>query len=197
MLIIGAGNLGKHAVDQLMQDNYTKDIIFFDENMSENFIYNRFPVIHDWKSLNEILVSNNNEFFIAIGNPRIRQKMLNKIQFGKYQSLISTKTSVVSSFAKIGAGSLVQPACCISHNVIVGKSCLLHANTLVGHDVIINDFVTIGSNVNILKGVKIDNYSIISPNVLIYPNIKIGNNVFVEPGAIIKTDIEDFQTVNT
>lgn len=196
MIIIGAGNLGKHIIDQLEQDEYKNELTFFDENEKTNLIYNKYPVIHNWDELYKILQSSDNEFFIAIGNPRLRHKLLNKLEQGKYISLISKHAAVVSTYSLFGDGTLIQPACCISHNVKTGKSCLVHANTLIGHDVIIDDFVSIGSNVNILKGVEIGTFSVISPNVLIYPNIKIGRNVFIAPGVIVKNDVEDFQTLN-
>jgi acetyltransferase EpsM len=195
MIIFGAGNLGKHVIDQLTQDNYIGDLLFFDEECSKNSIYDRFKIIDDWQNLNSILESSDNSFFIAVGNPRVRQKILNRIKHGNYTSLISNNVGVVSTYSNIGEGSMIQPGCCISHNVEIGKSCLIHANTLIGHDVEIENFVTIGSNVNILKGVKIGSFSVISPNVLIYPNVKIGQNVFLSPGVIVKSDIADYESL--
>lgn len=194
MIIVGAGNLGKHILDQLLQDKYTDEILFFDEQISDDFIYGTFRIIHDWKTFDE-LIKMDQKFIIAIGNSRKREKMFLKIKTGNYRSVISTHVNFISTFCTIDTGAIIQPGCCISHNVIVGNSVILHANTLVGHDVTIGNFATIGSNVNILKGVNIGEYSTISPNVLIYPNIKIGRNVFIAPGAIVKTDIEDYTTV--
>lgn len=195
MIIIGAGNLGKHIIDQLEQDNYQGEIIFFDEKHYANMIYNKYSILHSWDDFYNKLETTDNEFFIALGNPRIREKVLNKVNKGKYTTLISKHAGIVSKYSSFGNGCLVQPECCISHNVEMGTSCLLHANTLIGHDVKINDFVTIGSNVNILKDVEIGSYTVISPNSLIYPDVKIGKHVFVEPGAVVKESVEDYQTV--
>lgn len=195
MLIIGAGNLGKHVIDQLIQDGYPHKIVFFDENNSQDKIYNQFHVISSWDDFYSYLKETNNCYFIAVGNPRIRKKIYSKIKAGNYTSLISKYAGIVSGYSTFGEGSMIQPGCCISHNVKTGISCLIHAGTLIGHDVVINDFVSIGSNVNILKDVYIDSFSIISPNVLIYPNVRIGKNVFIGPGVIIKEDVPDFETI--
>lgn len=195
MIIIGAGNLGKHIIDQLIQDDYKNEIIFFDENIKSDTLYNKYKVIHEWDQLNNLLSETEHKVFVAIGNPRLREKFYKKLDTCKHAILISSNTGIVSTYSTIDKGSLVQPNCCISHNVQIGKFCLLHANTLVGHDVTIDDFVSIGSNVNILKGVKIGKYSIVSPNSLIHANVTIGKNVFIEPGAVVKSDVKDFETI--
>ncbi len=45
MIIIGAGNLGKHVIDQLEQDDYQGELLFFDENLRAKTIYNKYLVI--------------------------------------------------------------------------------------------------------------------------------------------------------
>lgn len=195
MIIFGAGNLGKHIIDQLSQDNYTGELAFFDESCNNDLIYDKFQIIHDWQDFYKVLKATDNLFFIAVGNPRVRQKVLAKIKSGTYTSLISKHIGVISTYSNIGEGSMVQPGCCISHNVNIGKSCLIHANTIIGHDIDIANFVTIGSNVNILKGVEIGSFSVISPNVLIYPDLKIGQNVFIAPGVVVKKDVLDYESI--
>lgn len=195
MIIIGAGNLGKHIVDQLIQDDYKNEIIFFDENIKSDTLYNKYAIIHDWVQLKKLLSKTEHKVFVAIGNPRLREKFYKKLDTCNHAILISSNAGIVSTFSTIDKGSLVQPSCCISHNVQIGKSCLLHANTLVGHDVTLDDFVSVGSNVNILKGVTIGKYSIVSPNTLIHANVTIGKNVFIEPGAVVKSDVKDFETI--
>ncbi len=196
MIIIGAGNLGKHIIDQLKQDGFQQEIFFFDENIAVNKIYNNYQVISDWNEFYKTLGETDNSYFIALGNPRMRKKIFSRINTGNLVSLISSHVGIVSEYVEIGKGSMIQPSCCISHNVKTGLSCLIHAATLVGHDVTIGDFVSIGSNVNILKGVQIGNFSVIGPNVLVYPNIKIGNNVYIEPGVIVKNDVADYATLS-
>ncbi len=195
MIIIGAGNLGKHIIDQLTQDNYIGELAFFDEACNNASIYEKFQIIHDWQDFYNRLETTDNSFFIAIGNPRKRERIFRKIIGGIYTSVISKHANIISTYSQIGDGSLIQPGCCISHNVRIGKSNIIHANSLIGHDVFIDDFVSIGSNVNILKGVDVGKYSIISPNCLIMDNVKIGKNVFIEPGVVVRNDVPDNETI--
>jgi len=137
------------------------------------------------------------EFLVALGQSRMRERLTKRILRigGHLSTAISGKASFISKFSVYEAGTIIQPACAISHNVNIGQSCIVHACTMIGHDVIIDDYVTIGSMVNILKGVKIGKYSTIGPNVLIYQNINIGKNAYIAPGVTVRRNVADNETL--
>jgi sugar O-acyltransferase (sialic acid O-acetyltransferase NeuD family) len=199
MLIAGAGNLGLHTLDQLIDDDYKGEIIFFDEkNGLPQIIAGKYNFIDSFEKLAAYFTKGYRQFVVTVGQPRVRERLLNKIESegGQLATLISKRIVFFSSFSTIGPGCIIQPGCAVSHNVKIGKACILHASTLIGHDVIIEDFVTIGSNVNILKGVTIGKHTTISPNVLIYQNVRIGSNSYIAPGVIITSDVPDNQTIS-
>lgn len=199
MLIVGAGNLGLHTLDQMIDDDYKDEIIFFDEKkVLPQIIAGRYNLIDSFEKLAVYFTTHNRYFVVTIGQPRIRERLINKIESlgGQLATLISKRIVFFSSFSGAGSGCIIQPGCAVSHNVKIGKACILHASTLIGHDVFIEDFVTVGSNVNILKGVTIGKHTTISPNVLIYQNVKIGSNSYIAPGVIIKSDVSDNQTAS-
>ncbi len=61
-----------------------------------------------------------------------------------FRPFIAANVSVSSS-AKIGVGSTIQPNCFIGNNVVIGKNCLLHANVIVYDHTVIGDNVIIHS----------------------------------------------------
>ncbi len=61
-----------------------------------------------------------------------------------FRPFIAANVSVSSS-AKIGVGSTIQPNCFIGNNVVIGKNCLLHANVIVYDNTVIGDNVIIHS----------------------------------------------------
>ena len=71
----------------------------------------------------------------------------------------------------IGQGCKIDALCHISHNVQIGKHCLLVAGTVVGGSVSIGDHCFIGENVSIKQGVK------------------IAHNVTIGMGAVVLNDI--------
>ncbi len=198
MLIAGAGNLGLHTLDQLLADNYPEEIVFFDEKGKlPDLIQGRYRLISSLDELKQYFFKEQHAFVVALGQPRIRERLTKRLLTvgGNLSTAISGRAAFISCFSNYGAGTIIQPGCAVSHNVIIGRSCILHACTMVGHDVLMDDYVTIGSMVNILKGVKIGKYSTIGPNVLIYQNIRIGKNVYIAPGVVVNRDVNDNETL--
>jgi sugar O-acyltransferase (sialic acid O-acetyltransferase NeuD family) len=199
MLIAGAGNLGLHTLDQLLADQYSKEIVFFDEKgVLPGLIHGKYPFMSTIPELQEYFQKGNKEFIVTLGQPRLRERLTKRIQDagGELSAIVSNRVAFMSAFSSVGPGTIIQPGCAISHNVKIGRSCILHASTLVGHDVVTEDYITIGSMVNILKGVKIGRYTTISPSVLIYQNISIGRNAYIGAGVIVTRDVMDDETVN-
>jgi sugar O-acyltransferase (sialic acid O-acetyltransferase NeuD family) len=199
MLIAGAGNLGLHTLDQLLADQYAKEIVFFDEKgILPEVINGKYAVIATIHELEEYFQRGNNEFIVTLGQPRLRERLTKRIvdAGGKLSAVVSNRAAFISAFSSLSPGTIIQPGCAISHNVSVGRSCILHASTLIGHDVIIEDYVTIGSMVNILKSVKIGRFTTVSPGVLIYQNINIGRNAYIGAGVVVTRDVKDNETLN-
>jgi acetyltransferase-like isoleucine patch superfamily enzyme len=198
MLIVGAGNLGLHTLDQLLSEQFTNEIVFFDEKPEKtSHIITQYKIITNEGSLIDYFGTNSTDFVIAVGHARIRKKLYDKmIQIGGNPvSVISHKHCFISNFAKIGKGCIIQPGCALSHNILMGNSCVLHAASLVGHDVVFGNHVVVGSNVNILKGVAIGDCTTISPNVVINSNLVIGENVYIGVGQIIEHNVPTNSTI--
>src|SRR5690606_14362928 len=49
----------------------------------------------------------------------------------------------ISSSAKIGKNTIIQPNCFIGHNVTIGNNCIIHSNVSIYDDAIIGDNVVI------------------------------------------------------
>lgn len=198
MVIAGAGNLGLHTLDQLIDDGFTGEIVFYSNKPNTaSATLKPYRIIGIEEELKRYFNALSPDFVIAVGQTRIRKKMFEWLLKlgGKPRTIVSEKHSFVSVFSVLGEACIVQPFCAISHHVTIGNNCVLHAATLVGHDVTIDDHVVVGSNVNILKAVHIGSCTTISPNVLIHPNITIGRNVYIGPGIEIKTNIADNATI--
>jgi len=54
----------------------------------------------------------------------------------------SAAVSITSS-AKIGEGTIIQPNCFVGHNVTIGRNCLIHSNVSIYDNTVIGDNVTI------------------------------------------------------
>ena len=81
MVIIGAGNLGKHIADQLIDEKYNEEIIFYDDHANPATpIFNRFKIINTENLLEDYFKNKNASFIAAAGHPRIRARLVAKAE---------------------------------------------------------------------------------------------------------------------
>jgi sugar O-acyltransferase (sialic acid O-acetyltransferase NeuD family) len=112
------------------------------------------------------------DFFIAVKNPGLRQRIVSENTDWNYQTLIHPK-AYVSKRAEIGEGTIILPGASIAPDVQIGNHCIIAGSAVIESNTIIEDFVNIG------------------------PNVSIGANVLVGRGSEIKanTRIEDEETI--
>lgn len=64
----------------------------------------------------------------------------------------TSSSSAISSTAKIGKNTVIQPNCFVGNNVVIGEGCLIHANvsiydnTVIGNNVIIHSGTILGAD---------------------------------------------------
>jgi sugar O-acyltransferase (sialic acid O-acetyltransferase NeuD family) len=191
MIIVGAGSAGKET-SGIIKDTLSEEIIFFDENCS-GFVWEKFPIINTYKELESILKINP-AFCVAIGNPRLRKKMFEKLISlgGKPKNICAPDTTLLSNINE--NATIFQPRVSISYDVEVGESCMIHANSVIGHKVSIGYFVNISPLCSIIGPCKIGNETYIGASSVILPGLNIGNNVYITAGSKVERNLNDFET---
>jgi sugar O-acyltransferase (sialic acid O-acetyltransferase NeuD family) len=192
MIIVGAGAAGCETLQILIEKGIT-DVVFYDKNPKSNFIANKYPIISNSKALKNEIVTNPN-FCVAIGHPRMREKMYNSLCSlnAVPKNVISNNTHLLYSIEE--KSIIIQPGVCISAYGKIGKSTLIHANSVIGHQVQIGAFVNISPLCSIIGPCIIGNYSYIGAGSIVMPKVKIGNYVYISPGSIVNKDLKDFET---
>ncbi|MBC2856181.1 acetyltransferase [Cetobacterium sp. 2A] len=171
ILIYGAGGIARDIVDFFEpSDNYEIQG-FIDDNKKENKI-NGLEVY----TLQEAKVKYKQGFYtvIAIGDPQIKQKILNKIKDIneiKLTNIISNKAFIFPS-CTLGLGNIIYPFSIVASNTKIVDNVLICGNCSIGHDAFIGNFSTI------------------SFNSTIGGNTKIGKAVFIGSGSHIRDEIE-------
>ncbi|MEI6346643.1 MAG: hypothetical protein WCP69_01730 [Bacteroidota bacterium] len=197
MIIVGAGSSGKETLGMMILQSIPFDeIVFFDDNYKgSNLIFGKYQVITDVNKM-ESYINEYADFCIAVGNPRIREKLYSKMILwgGKAKNIISPSSYCISTISE--NGTIIQPGVSISYDFQSGKSCIIHSNSVIGHKVIIGDFVNISPLVSIVGPLSIGDYSYVGAGSVILPNIKIGKNVYISAGSVIEKDVADFETIH-
>ncbi len=92
--------------------------------------------------------------YIAIGEPKIREKVYQKIKYGTlnhvvFPTLIHKNVEFDERTVKIGEGSIICDGTKMTVNTQIGKFVIANLNTTIGHDCNIGDFTTISPGANI------------------------------------------------
>lgn len=184
LVIIGAGGHGRVAQD-IAKYTYSK-IVFLDDSdvRHEN-------VVLVGKTKDYIKYIGNSDFFIAIGNNPIREKVLDMVQSsgGKIVSLIHPD-SVISDSVKIGAGSVVMAGAVINANAEIGNGCIVNTCSSVDHDCTIDDFCHISVGAHLAGTVQVGKRTFVGAGATVINNISICADCMVGAGAVVVKDIE-------
>ncbi len=199
MLIVGAGNLGIHSLEILVDNSFNKEIIFFDKNWNDpdELLLNKYQVINSMSDVEHLFKNSDKDFFVGIGNPRIRKKITDVFENlgGNLSSIISRNSSISPFNADHNyAGMFSHPYVCVAHSVNIGKSCHFHACCTVAHHVILHDYVSIATNVSVLGPCEIGSFTFIGANSVVLPNVKIGRNAIIAASSCVDRNIIDYET---
>lgn len=191
--IIGAGTYGE-AMYELAEILGYEIAGFFDEDEEkQRRLVMNVEVLGKFSDLDEVDIEEKN-FIVAIGNNKIRQRIMEKINNlgGETPTLIHPKATISPS-AEIGKGvyiqanayiwtkvrindfTIISPSVVVAHHSIIGKSCLISTLTGVGASINLGDRVMIGMGATIMTGVKnIVDDTIIGAGAVVVKDIYLG-----------------------
>lgn len=168
LLIIGAGIYGLVAKEVAESMGCFLRIDFVDDRAKVT--PDGTPVIGTTQNLAELSKRYAN-VVVAIGNPEVRQAMLNRIEEEprmRIATLVSP-SAYISPSVQLGVGCIIEPMAVIHTGCVLGKGCLVCAGAVVNHGSLCGDCVqvdcnaTIAGNIRVPGGIKI-------PSGIVYQN---------------------------
>ena len=137
-------------------------------------------------SIYDLKANNNNYYFIAIGDIKIRKNIFNKCLKRKLNlpNLISKK-SIVDDSATIGMGNLVLPLSHIGPYAKIGNNNIINTNSNVEHEVILGDHNNLNPGAIICGRSKIDDNVQIGSNSVVIENIHVKNGSTIGAGSVL------------
>lgn len=193
VVIAGAGGHCKVVLDIILDSREYQPIGLLDVYEGKELL--GVPIIGTDERLEELFSSGVRYAFAAVGNNRIRERIARKMEAVGYQLITPvSRYAVVSSFARIGAGTVVMPGAVVNACAHVGRGCILNTNCSVDHDCEVGDFVHIAPGCAISGTVTIGHGSFIGTGARIIDGITIGKDVMLGAGAAAVTDLPDHCT---
>ena len=148
LLIVGAGIYSLIAREIAEDMNVFDKIAFVDE--TSKTAPDGTEVIGTFSDI-EALSSKYSDIAVAIGNPEVRSKVLEKIE-NEYSYNIATLISpkaYVSSLAKIEKGCFIEPMSVIHPFATISKGCIISAGAIINHMCVCSEYVHIDCNATV------------------------------------------------
>lgn len=187
--IIGSGGFASEVLSILDRSNY-ECLGFIDSK--QNLSNLPLPIIGHEDEMNLLIKKYNfSNCIIAIGNPKVRKKVFNKIQEYSFNYPVISDLSMVSKSSNIKSGTIIYPNVVIMNNCKIGNFTLLNSGVTLGHEVTIGDFCNINPGANLAGRIKIGNGSFVGIGSSIKENINIGKNVVIGAGSVVIEDVPD------
>lgn len=197
IVIVGAGSFGKEVLWTLNDCNEkTKkyEILgFIDDNTSMHGKFvDEIPVIggFDWFSTES---ATDVKCVVAIGDPKIRQKIANILEMKKVVFTSVIHPSVIySKFVNVGTDVIIQAGSIITTDVTIGNHTHINLDCTIGHDCIIGDFVTLSPGVHVSGKNIIEAGTFIGTGAVTNEKLRIGKGSVIGAGTVLIENVPEF-----
>ncbi len=198
IIIFGAGSLAKISLEIFESNSY---IIFgfLDDDLSlKGTEINQISVLGSTDDEGFLkLIGKKCDAFVAVQEVKLRKKIVEYlIEYRKSVPVNAIhERAIISKFAQIGYGNLLDSYTSLAPNTDLGSYCVLRSGVKVENHAQIGDFVQIGSGATIGENVVIKDGAFIGQGAHIIAGVKIGNNASIGAGAVVVSDVANSKKV--
>lgn len=192
LVIIGASGHGKVVADIADAMERYSEIMFLDDDESLESC-NGYAVIGKSSELERYV--NSTEIFVAIGNPKTRRKIQERLEeLNAKIPILVHPTAVIGSGVEIGNGTVIMPGAIINAESSIGKGCIINTSASVDHDCQMGDFVHVSVGTHVAGNVKVGENTWLGISSSVSNNVNITSDCMIGAGAVIVKDIEEAGT---
>lgn len=133
-------------------------------------------------------------FFPAIGDNRIRKKMVELLEAHKLSILtLQHKSSIVSPSAIVDLATLLAPGCIVNAMARIGRGVIVNSGSIIEHECVLEDYVHIAPGATLAGNVHVGEGTFIGAGAVLKEGIKVGKNCIIGAGSVVLKDIPDNQ----
>ena len=184
LIIIGASGHGKVVADIAALNGY-KDIVFLD---NDSFLSScaGYPVLGPDTMVREL----DGDVFIAVGNAKTRQKLMERDKRRTFPVLIHPN-AVVAKGIEIGEGSVVMAGAVINPGAKIGIGVIVNTSSSIDHDCIVGDYSHISVGAHLSGTVVVGSRTWIGAGATVSNNVNICGGCMIGAGAVVIKDINE------
>lgn len=137
----------------------------------------------------------NYHFVIAIGNPRVRKLVHDRLKSSDvvlFPNLIHPSV-IYSSSIQMGMGNIICAGTILTTDIHIGNQNIINLNCTIGHDTVIKDYCTIAPIVAISGNVRLENLVEVGTGSSIRQGLIIDEGGVLGMGGVLTKDIGENQ----
>ena len=190
--VYGAGGHGKVVADVLRAAR-RPPAGFLDDSPSRCRVSRLgLPVLDARQWMSRIEVCGEIGVALGIGDNRARQEVADLCRSSGFKIVSAVHpAAVLSSAAKIGAGTVVMPLAVVNAHAQVGPGVIINTGAVIEHDCIVGDYAHICPNAVLGGRVRVGPFSFLGLGAAVLPGVSIGSGSIIGAGAVVVRDIPD------
>lgn len=196
--IVGAGEYAAVVLEILNLRGEVEPAGFLDDDQEKiGKEIHGLPVLGSCAAFPELRDKGIESCILTVGNPYHRR---NLAQAARSAGMGFTRAihprAVVSSYASLGEGVVVEAGAIVSFNTTIGDHVFITQNCSTSHDNIIGDYCHLAPGCNLGGNVKIEECTLVGVGASVGPRVHIGKNVIICPGAAVTENLPDAVVVD-
>lgn len=190
LVIIGAGGHGKVAADIASKVGYT-EIVFLDDVSTAKECLG-YPVVGKTNMADRF---GDCDFFVAVGNPRVREEILTELsEKGMKAATLIHPSAVLGKNVSVGEGTIIAAGAVVNPDTVIGKGAIINTSSSIDHDNTIEDFAHISVGAHLAGTVKVGKSTWVGIGAVVSNNINICGSCTIGAGAVVVKDIDESGT---
>ncbi|MBV8377430.1 MAG: acetyltransferase [Verrucomicrobia bacterium] len=191
VVIIGSGGHAKVAIE-LIRAEAKYQIAGCTGLVEGDFVLDNVPILGNDSVLSAVLTGGVTKAFIAIGDNRLRVKLLAHAREIGFELINAVSpNAVISPSATLGKGIAIMAGAVINACAHIGDGAIVNSNATVDHDCFLSNGTHICPGSALAGNVKIGSESFLGTGACVIPGVRIGDRAIIGAGSVVIRDIPD------
>jgi len=187
--ILGSGGHAKVVIDTIRSEGKVDPVGILDDDVSRLGSVVLGVRVQGSTCSEELLRLNVTTAVIAIGGNQVRQELAHRLHGQVTWCSVVHPSSVISSSAGVGDGTVVFAGAVIQPEAIIGRHVIVNTSSSIDHDCTIGDYVHIAPGVHLAGNVVVEEGAFLVIGSVVLPGRRIGAWATVGAGAVVTRDV--------